>query len=339
MKWIFNILLLLNGHFLFPQTDYWSSLVYFSGCPVNHIPKGITIPDNDAKSRMIMNAIIEGNTYDQLLQKYPDSLDIKLEKLISGKVIERNQHGFRLLFPVLVGEKRTELQTILHDRLLESKFSVDPIIVALKQSFSENPEMIFHFLWSRIMDDCWWDLFNSTFRIDTGPPSLAFLVCPPHPFQCGTNSDYSPDNDMFAMSWSYNIFDEFFTIPSSKAFFNLATKKAVEKTDEDFFIKHGLLDPEGHSFIFTYHEGGPLDSLCDSLKRYYIDEVKGLFDYVKLGETFQIPADELFILVLHEVAYEVIQSLYEKKSIYIPITAEDNPTRDFRYLISIRFRK
>ena len=72
MKRIFSLLLLLKSFFLFSQTDYWSYQIYFSGCPINHIPKGITIPDHDKKSRAIMNAIIDGDRYEQLQQKYPD---------------------------------------------------------------------------------------------------------------------------------------------------------------------------------------------------------------------------------------------------------------------------
>ena len=71
---------------------------------------------------------------------------------------------------------------------------------------------------------------------------------------------------MFAMSWSYNIFNESFSVPSSKSFFSLVTNNPIPKPDQIFFAKHGLLDAENHALIFTYYEGDSLDVLCDSLK-------------------------------------------------------------------------
>jgi hypothetical protein len=151
MKWFLSVLLVFNCSFLFSQKDYWSYLVYFGGFPVNHIAKGISIPNNDKKSRMIINAIIEGSSYDNLKQKYPDSLDIKLEKLISGRVIDRTSNGFKFLFPVLVGDNRTKLETIIHKKIAESKITLDSMVFALKNSLGENPDIIFHFIWSRIL--------------------------------------------------------------------------------------------------------------------------------------------------------------------------------------------
>jgi len=263
-------------------------------------------------------------------------LDKKLEKLNSGKVIERNKNDFKLLFPVLVDDKRAELRKIIHNRLSGSDFSIDTIIHALNQALPESPELIFHFLWSRIIDDCWWNLYNVTFNSDKGPPGIAFIVYPPHPFQCGTNSDYSSKNDMFAMSWSFNLFDESFRVPPANSFFNLAAKEIVPKTDQEFFLKHGLIDSENNSTLFTYHENDPLDVLCDSLKGIYINKVRGLFNFSELGKIFQIPADEFFIVISHEIAYEILSELNDHKKIFIPITTRDNPDLNLKYLVSIR---
>lgn len=339
MKWILSIFLLCNIHYLYSQTDYWAYQVYFSGCPVNHIPKGITLPDKDKKARAIINAIIEGYNYSQLQKQYADSLDIKLDRLIAGKVIERRGDTLKLLFPVLADENRAQMREIIRRKITESNTTVDTIILALKHHLSKNPEMVFHFLWSRIIDDCWWNLYNSTFRTESGPPSIAFIVYPPHPFQCGTNSDYSANNDMFAMSWSYNIFDELFRVPSTKSFFKLALKTSVPKSDSEFFLKHGLIDSKDSSLIFTYEKDDSLDRLCDSMKLYYISKVKGLFNYNELSKIFQIPADDFFVLISHEIFYEILEKINERNLIFIPIAAQNNDSLNFRPLISIRLHK
>lgn len=337
MKWIISLLFILTASPLFSQTDYWSYLVYFSGCPVNHIPKGIAVPDRDPGSRAIINAIIDGYTYSQLLQKYPDSLDYRLDQLINGKVIEAENDAYKLLFPVFTGTKREELQKEIQSRLSSSNITLDTLVSQLNKAFTGNPDMVFHFLWSRIMDDSWWNLYNSIFNTETGPPSIAFIVYPPHPFQCGTNSDYSPGNDMYAMTWSYNLFDEFFSVPPTASFFSLAEGQPVSTSDEAFFVKYGLADSEGHSLIFTYTVNDSLDLICDKLKINYINLISGLFDYGELSRTFGVPADDLFIVVSHELAYELIGELYNGRSVYVPIMLKDNPERNFRNLISIRY--
>jgi hypothetical protein len=339
MKRAFTILFLFCGFGLFAQTDYWACQVYFSGCPVSHIPKGITIPDRDKGSREIINAVIDGYSYGRLKRVFPDSLDFRLDRLIAGKVIERSGDGFRCLFPVLAGGKRDELQTMIRSRLTQSGISLDTLVIALRKAFPNDPDMIFHFLWSRIIDDCWWNLYNTVFHTDQGPPDIAFIVYPPHPFQCGTNSDYSPRNDMFAMSWSYNIFSDTFSVPASKSFFDLTAKKTIPENDMNFFLRHGLADRDGRSRVFTYHTDDAIDKLCDALKKVYISKVRGLFNYQELSERFQIPADELFLVASHEIAYELIAMLYAENSILIPITRKDNPDLNLRYLVSVRFRK
>lgn len=319
------------------QVDYWADLVYFSGCPINHIPKGITIPDKDKRARAIMNAILTGTTEEQLKKQFPDSLESELSKLLQGNVIIPKDGHFEVTFPVLIGKNRNKMNDIVHQKVLSLNISIDSLIAPLALALKNHPQMIFHFLWSRIMDDCWWNLYNSEFKTDQGPPSITFIVYPPHPMQCGTNSDYSSDNSQFAFSWSYNLFNELFTIPSTSSFYSLVINEPIPENDRVFFHKHGLLDSNNVSKIFSYHENDSLDYLCDKLKVKYITMIKGVFDYQKLSREFLIPADELFLVVTHEIAYEIFKILNDKKSsIYIPILKDNNAKLDLSFLVSWR---
>ena len=336
MKYLSVLLICLClSRIAFTQTDYWANLVYFSGCPINHIPKGITIPDKDKQSRLILNAILAGASEEQLKVQFSDSLDIELNKLIEGSVIRRNHDHFELTFPVLIGESRNKMRVLVHKKVLSLNISMDSLIRPLEIALKDHPKLVFHFLWSRVMDDCWWNWYNSEFHTEQGPPAIAFIVFPPHPFQCGTNSDYSSDNSQFAFSWSYNLFDEFFTLPSTNSFYNLAVNKPIPDKDRNFFIRYGLSDTNNVSKIYCYFEDSALDSICNLLKSKYIKMVKGMFDYQKLGTEFHIPADELFLVVSHEIAYEIFNMLNEKKtSVYIPIIKENNPALDLSALVS-----
>ena len=339
MKYVIVAILCIGlGRTALAQTDYWAKLVYFSGCPINHIPKGITIPDENKQARQILNAIVTGASEEQLRLQFPDSIEVTLNKLIDGQVIRRNNTHFEMTFPVLTGESRKKMMELVHEKVMSLPVSMDSLVKPLEIALKDHPRMVFHFVWSRLMDDCWWNWYNSEFNTEQGPPAIVFLVYPPHPFQCGTNSDYSADNSQFAFSWSYNLFDEFFTIPPTQSFYNLALNKPIPDNDKIFFQKYGLSDSNNTSHIFTYQEGSPLDSICDLLKYKYIKMVKGLFDYKQLSKQFRIPADELFLVMSHEIAYEIFNMLNEQKtSVYIPIIKQNNPEPDFSALVSWKF--
>ena len=56
-------------------------------------------------------------------------------------------------------------------------------------------------------------------------------------------------------------------------------------------------------------------------------------DLVQVG----IPAPELFIIMSHEIAYNIFQALKEQKQdLFIPILRETNPGRNFSWLCSFR---
>jgi len=322
---------------LFSQTDYWADLVYFSGCPVNHIPKGISIPDRNPKARAVMNAVIAGSGYAELKQKLPDSLDEVLSRLVKGNVIRLQKEKIELLFPVLTGEKRGKLNELVKSKIKEKSLAIDSMIAPLKIELKDHPRLVFHFLWSRVIDNCWWDMYNSEFATKEGPPSIAWIIYPPHPYQCGTNFDQTANNSQIAISWSYNIFDEFFTLPSTQAFYSLAKHDTLKPGDQEFFMKYGLMDQDKASLLFTYPAGSRLDLLCDSLKAVYIAKLKGLFNYRSLAAEYGISAPELFIIISHEIAYNIFQELSEhKKDLFIPILPETNPGRNFSWLCSFR---
>jgi hypothetical protein len=340
MRSILLVIFICIGLKSFSQTDYWANIVYFNAGTRNHFPKGISIPEKNIKARIVLNAIIGGSSYNELKQQYPDSLDLILTSLIVSKVIRRDNDYFEVLFPVLIGEKRNLLKSLIHEKISDAVIPIDSLINLLKKGLNINPEMIFHFLWSRIIDDCWRGLYNFEFKTDKGPPSIAYIIYPSHPLLCGTNFDNTSDNSQIAISWSYNLLNEFISLPSTSSFYDLAMNKSVSEKDHAFFLKHGLIDSNNVSQLFTYNKGDKLDLLCDSLKQLYIDLIYGLFDYHGLSKEYQIPADELFVLMFHEIAYEIFEILNERRiSISIPIVKKNNPTLNFSYLISIRIQK
>jgi len=126
-------------------------------------------------------------------------------------------------------------------------------------------------------------------------------------------------------------------LPGTKSFYNCAMNKSVPKSDAEFFKSHGLVDSSDKSKIFVYRTGDKLDKLCKELKITYSSALYNLFDYKKLALVFHIPADELFIVTSHEIAYEIFELINKsEQNIFFPILKEDNPNLDFSKMISIR---
>jgi hypothetical protein len=337
---IFILLLVLLNFKAYPQPDYWANLVYFNGSHTRHIPEGITVPENDIELRSIMNSILHGSSYMELNRQFPDSLKVELSRLINGKLIQQKDDHFKVLIPVLTGDERSELKTFIHEKVEGKCAFIYDIIDQLSKLLSDHSDMIFHFLWSRVIDNCWWDLYKSEFKTKKGPPSLAFIVYPFHPFQCGTNFDNTTDNSQIAITWSYSLLKESYDFPSTASFYNLVLNKSVSDKDKTFFVRHGLVGPDNESKIFVYEEGGELDQLCATLKKRYIENITGVFDYEELSKVYQIPADELFVIMSHEIAYEFFELLqYKKEGLFIPISREKNPDQYLSSLISIRLSK
>ncbi|HVN58185.1 MAG TPA: hypothetical protein VMT63_07815 [Bacteroidales bacterium] len=330
-----SLIILSSWLSCFPQADYWANLVYFSGCPVSHIPKGITLADKNANARLIINMIIAGANEEQIKLRLRDSAEFWLNRLAEGKVIERDDNHLTLKFPVIADDNRKKLTEMIRSGIINSKIDLSAILNPLKSELKDRPELVFHFLWSRVIDDCWWKLYESEFNSRQGPPEIAFIVYPVHPYQCGTNSDYSSDNSQFALSWSYSLFSDDFNMPRTIAFFNLAMKTDISDKDREFFVSHGLIGESGKPKIFCYPENGRLDRLCNSLKKDYVKLIKGLFDYGSLSKEFNIPPEEMFLIVSHEVAYEIFSILDGNKSaVSIPILKKNNPSLDFYPLVS-----
>jgi len=152
LKFLFVFLFTFSG--LNAQTDFWTYLVYFGGCPVNHIPKGINIPDKDKMSCDIINYCISGLSYSELKNKFPDSLDIKLSDLSNGKVIIKSGEYYKMTFPVITGDKRRLLKDTIRFKVSPLLPKVNSMISRLNTVLGKNKDLAFHFLWSRIIDDC-----------------------------------------------------------------------------------------------------------------------------------------------------------------------------------------
>jgi hypothetical protein len=61
--------------------------------------------------------------------------------------------------------------------------------------------MLFHLLWSRVIDDAWDKAWKATFTTE-GPADAAWLIYPGQRYDAGTNYGSVPGNGTYALTWS-----------------------------------------------------------------------------------------------------------------------------------------
>src|SRR5664279_1958886 len=80
-----------------------------------------------------------------------------------------------------------------------------PKVMALKQRLQagipSRPDILFHLLWSRVIDDAWADAWKAAFKSD-GPPNAAWVIDPHQPFDVGTNYGSVSGYGSYALTWS-----------------------------------------------------------------------------------------------------------------------------------------
>jgi tetratricopeptide (TPR) repeat protein len=72
------------------------------------------------------------------------------------------------------------------------------------------------------------------------------------------------------------------------------------------------------TLAFVNCGGDSKDKLFDYMIHEYAAALKGVFDYKTLGRKFNIPYDELFIVILHETAYAVFEKLHQSGKLEVP---------------------
>jgi len=326
---VFLVLSLLSCTKSFDVTndlDIYKSASYFTGgFSKKAYPKMRLLKDE--LNNKIANMCISGATIGDLKKLNIEDLSHRLNILTEGNVLISTDQKYRLSFPVIVGEKRKAMADIVTKAAEELSPFVELMINKLKKELKENENILFHILWSRIIDEVWFDAFNLSFP-EEKPPKVIWVVYPEHPFAVGTNYNSLPGHGNLALTWSNNFtehltaFDELrFELHQAawdKEITNIQTKEKMKE--------FGVFDVNDRFSVFSYKRGDKLDQILVYLTKEYASKVSKIYDYRALSEKFDGPYDELFVIVLHETAYAVFERLYESGKLQIPeiLLHEDN---------------
>lgn len=273
----------------------------------------------DELNHKIAKICIHSATIEDLKKLNIEDLSHRLNILIEGNVLISTDQRYSLTFPVIVGENRKAMADIVTKAAEELSPFVESIINKLKLELKRNEHILFHILWSRVIDEVWFDAFNLSFP-EEKPPKVIWVMYPEHPFAVGTNYYGLPGRGSLALTWSDN-FAEHLTAFDELRFelHQAAWKKEITNIQAKEKMKEfGIFDMNGRFSVFSYKRSEKLDQILTDLTREYASEVSKIYDYTALSEKFDIPYDELFVIVLHETAYEVFEKLYKSDKLTIP---------------------
>lgn len=273
----------------------------------------------DELNHKIAKMCINSASIEDLKKLNIEDLSHRLNILIEGNVLISTDQKYSLTFPVIVGENRKAMADIVTKAAEELSPFVESIINKLKLELKGREHILFHILWSRVIDEIWTDAFSLSFPGEKLPHVL-WVIYPEHSFTVGTNYYNLPGGGSIALTWNHN-FTEHLTAFDDLRFelHQAAWKKEITNIQAKEKMKEfGIFDMHGSFSVFSYKRSDKLDQILTNLTKEYASEVSEIYDYMALSEKFDVPSDELFVIVLHETAYAVFEKLYESGKLQIP---------------------
>jgi len=319
-----------------PEIDLARDISTFSGDQADHTSPDLDLLE-DSVNNKIGNACLLGATRSDLQNLGIPDIDARLEKLLAGHVLALKDNKYFLGIPVIVGDSRKELAAIVAKRAQTISLGVATMLGRVREASKGNDEIVFHLLWSRVMDEVWDRTWNLDERPGGGPPHVDWLIYPPQPTAFGTNYW----NQDLAVSWSahtschsHDVMDSRLLLLKAAWGQRIHTGNASELQDL------GLLDSGGDFRGFAMHSGDPSDKILEQLQAEYAQLVVGAYDYELLSRKWRVPSNQLWVILLHETAYSVFANLTAGGKLRIPaVLTGAADLHDCRNAISLRLQK
>ena len=164
----------------------------------------------DEKNNPILNACLEGASIKELQGLGVSDLPERLARLERGRFIRKKDEGFETTFPAIIGAKRTRLQELGIRVSQQLTPPTEDMIRQVLQNLEGREYMLFHVLWSLIMDNAWGPAEKAMKeQVKTGDVSFdnqGWLIYPPQKdgIGAGTYSDMTPSGAWVRVTTSGN---------------------------------------------------------------------------------------------------------------------------------------
>jgi tetratricopeptide (TPR) repeat protein len=265
-------------------------------------------------------ACIDGATLSDLQRLGISDLPKRLSQLLDGHVLVERNGRYHLTMPVLMGKRREIIGHAVRERAPALRPCVERILSQLRSEVKGNEAIVFHLLWSRIIDESWEMIWRGCFSDGSYLPAVTWVIEPEHPFAVGTNSSSLPGDGSFSFTWSYNMENlaaGLWTLglPLYKAARGLPLNQDERKRLQTY----GFLDAKtGRNKTFYYERGDRLDLFFERMRARYASEASRAYDFKSLARMVDVDPGEFLIILLHETAYELFNNLDRSGTLRFP---------------------
>ncbi len=309
----------------------------------------------DTGNNSILRKCLTGTNRMSLQNLGISDLQARLQKLKQGNLIEEFHGTYRLSFPTIVGTKRIYVQKIATEAVRKLLPTGEEMVRQIIPLLRDREEMLFHVLWSGVMDGgAAWQAAATKMKAqvkkgDTSFHNKTWLTYPRHPFHCGTNT-YDVPSGTLRITWSNNMFHVVQPIFSQHNVEPIDAIKQVAKSfrkdravtserTKQVLNMCGLVDLHGKPKIFTVeYNPDNLESyqLYAKLGQQFGEKLLDNIDIVQIAKTLDVTPGMAFLIVYHEICYELLQQLAEKRVLDVPgIITESADISELYRLVSL----
>jgi anthranilate/para-aminobenzoate synthase component I len=284
---------------------------------------------HDPNNNPILLACIKGVTDESLETLGIPDVQQRLERLERGNLIKKVDGRYKLTFPAVVGDKRDKLREYAKRAAQQLVPSAEKTIAQIQLNLSGHDEMLYHILWSVVMDGGQaWDAARAEMnkKIDVGDTSTenkAWLIYPSHPFQAGTNSWNRPSGHL-KVTWSRNTpspntIGRLVSQHASQLIQAIEQDRTVESADaKNDLSKYGLLDEEGKVRLYIIKSDSEAAKSYAELGGQFGRQIMDQLDVKKVAEMLDVSPGVAFVIAYHEICWQLLQDLAEKKTLEVP---------------------
>jgi hypothetical protein len=265
----------------------------------------------------------------------PD-LERRLDALTKGNAIVLRDSNCSLTFPIIVGPQRDRLQDLVQPVAAKLAPRVAKFADRIRAAVPDYGDMVFHLLWSRVVDDVWDQAWKESFS-SSGPPDSTWVIYPQQRFTVGTNYNSIPGNGSSALTWAPDFRRHIGPVSDSLIDASrMAWGKEVSADDMARLQELGFVDSSQKLKVFVYHSGDRVDTLLKELTTEYAAALAGVYEYAAVGKKFGLPPEQMFLVLLHETAYAVFDDLSRSGELQIPkVLTGSGEMRDAVRLVSL----
>ncbi len=294
-------------------------------------------PLQDSITLRLARACVAGATMGELERMGITDVRSRLDTLVAARVVRLDGRRCAAGFPVFLGARRAELTREADTAAARLAPFVESLAVRVDSATGGRTDVTFHLLWSRVMDVAWDAAWRRAFPRDS-LPVVRWLAVPERRFAVGTNYEQTVGDGGLAVTWATPFTEHLAPLADrGLELTQLAWRRPV--TDDSAraaLVRFGILDSLGTSHLFAYPAGGPLDSALDALARAYGERAATAADWTEAGRRLGTDPRDLFVILLHEIAYGVFERLSAAGRLEVPrALLAGTPRTDAAGLVSL----